>query len=101
MFERTVTIGEYQYTEALESYRLPGSRYPKHRSLGRWPADLTLEQAIALAIRQVKPAKLYVDIAVPSSRDCLSLCLSRDHAVGHSRCSASDCVAGYRRKLRQ
>jgi hypothetical protein len=50
MFLRTHTVsGGYAYTEALESYRDPVTRKPKHRVLARWPVSQSLAEVIAEA----------------------------------------------------
>ena len=47
MFTRTHTINGVVYTEALEAYSDPVTRKPKHRCLVRWPASMSLVEAIA------------------------------------------------------
>jgi hypothetical protein len=47
MFTRTHTINGVVYTEALEAYCDPVTRKPKHRCLVRWPASMSLVEAIA------------------------------------------------------
>jgi hypothetical protein len=47
MFLRTHRVGYTIYTEALEAFRDPVTRKPKHRCLARWPVDRSLAEAIS------------------------------------------------------
>jgi hypothetical protein len=54
MFTRTHHVGRYAYTEALQSYRDPNTKQPKHRCIARWPANHSLAD-------ELRRARTFVD----------------------------------------
>ena len=73
MFLRSHRIGERVYIEALESFRDPLTRKPKHRCLACWPAALSLDEAISDAEKTASVALQTAQswAARPARRKCL------------------------------
>ena len=89
MFLRSHRIGEQVYTEALESFRDPLTRKPKHRCLACWPAALSLDEAISDA---EKTASVALQTAqswaprpgLPPSKNCLRALKAHQRALVHA-----------------